>query len=147
LERKGRGKLGKGAGKLPGRQRRCCCCCAPNHPAAAVDATPLSRAKTSGMRVLCVGARIESGLRGRRLRGGESGTARRSPPGSSRTLTGTGRRGTSGSRMKAARRRERGGAGRRKQDDGGEGPPRRLRTEGDRGGSPLLAAQFSLSLS
>jgi len=51
LERKGRGKLGKGAGKLPGRQRRCCCCCAPNHPAAAVDATPLSRAKTSGMRV------------------------------------------------------------------------------------------------
>ena len=51
MERKGRGKLGKGAGKLPGRQRRCCCCCAPNHPAAAVDATPLSRAKTSGMRV------------------------------------------------------------------------------------------------
>ena len=51
MERKGRGKLGKGAGKLPGRQRRCCCCRAPNHPAAAVDATPLSRAKTSGMRV------------------------------------------------------------------------------------------------
>ena len=51
MERKGRGKLGKGAGKLPGRQRRCYCCRAPNHPAAAVDATPLSRAKTSGMRV------------------------------------------------------------------------------------------------
>ena len=43
MERKGRGKLGKGAGKLPGRQRRCCCCRAPNHPAAPVDATPLSR--------------------------------------------------------------------------------------------------------
>ena len=38
MERKGRGKLGKGAGKLPGRQRRCCCCRAPNPPAAAVDA-------------------------------------------------------------------------------------------------------------